>query len=190
MAFGYLLFMDPAMFAVTATTLGSEWAIAKTVFAISIGLFGGYGAMLVERRTQLFDNPLKGNSFKSCCSSGLQNQTIKWRFWEDTSMIRVFRSTFVENFLFLFKWMFVAYFVEAMLVAYMPADLISDYFGQDTFFSILTASIFGGFAYLNGFAAVPLVSGFIQQGMGAGSAMAFLIAGGVSCIPAAPLWAL
>ena len=87
--------------------------------------------------------------------------------------------------------MFVAYFVEAMLVAYMPADLISDYFGQDTFFSIFTASIFGGFAYLNGFAAVPLVSGFIQQGMGAGSAMAFLIAGGVSCMPAAiAVWAL
>ena len=43
----------------------------------------------------------------------------------------------------------------------------------------------GAPAYLNGYAAPPLVAGLIEQGMAPGAGMAFLIAGGVSCIPAA-----
>ena len=46
-------------------------------------------------------------------------------------------------------------------------------------------------AYLNGYAAVPLVAGLLDQGMSQGAAMAFVVAGGVSCIPAAiAVWAL
>ncbi|MHA1536790.1 MAG: permease, partial [Alphaproteobacteria bacterium] len=40
-------------------------------------------------------------------------------------------------------------------------------------------------AYLNGYAALPLVGGLMEQGMAPGAAMAFLIAGGVTSIPAA-----
>ena len=48
-----------------------------------------------------------------------------------------------------------------------------------------------GRSYLNGYAAVPLVDALIQQGMSAGAAMSFMLAGGVSCIPAAiAVWAL
>ena len=46
-------------------------------------------------------------------------------------------------------------------------------------------------AYLNGYAALPLVGGLIGQGMAPGAGMAFLIAGGVTSIPAAmAVWAL
>ena len=46
-------------------------------------------------------------------------------------------------------------------------------------------------AYLNGYAALPLVGGLIEQGMAPGAGMAFLLAGGVSSIPAAiAVWAL
>ena len=52
-------------------------------------------------------------------------------------------------------------------------------------------ALVGAPAYLNGFAAVPLVAGLIDQGMSNGAAMSFVIAGGVSCIPAAiAVWAL
>jgi uncharacterized membrane protein YraQ (UPF0718 family) len=38
---------------------------------------------------------------------------------------------------------------------------------------------------------VPLVAGLLEQGMSPGAAMSFVIAGGVSCIPAAvAVWAL
>ena len=46
-------------------------------------------------------------------------------------------------------------------------------------------------AYLNGYAAPALVSGLMDQGMSAGAAMSFIVAGAVSCIPAmAAVWSL
>jgi uncharacterized membrane protein YraQ (UPF0718 family) len=40
-------------------------------------------------------------------------------------------------------------------------------------------------AYLNGYAALPLVGGLIEQGMAPGAGLAFLVAGGVTSLPAA-----
>ena len=40
-------------------------------------------------------------------------------------------------------------------------------------------------AYLNGYAAIPLVSWLMDMGMGPGAALAFITAGAVSSIPAA-----
>ncbi len=44
-------------------------------------------------------------------------------------------------------------------------------------------ALVGGPAYLNGYAAVPLLAGLSARGMSQGAAMAFVIAGGVSSIP-------
>ena len=53
------------------------------------------------------------------------------------------------------------------------------------------AAVVGIPAYLNGYAALPLVSGLMEQGMSAGAGMAFLVAGGITCIPAGiAVWAL
>ena len=55
----------------------------------------------------------------------------------------------------------------------------------------MLASVVGIPAYLNGYAALPLVAGLIEQGMAPGAGMAFLLAGGVYSIPAAiAVWAL
>ena len=44
---------------------------------------------------------------------------------------------------------------------------------------------------LNGYAALPLVGGLVEQGMAPGAGLAFLVAGGVTSIPAAvAVWAL
>ena len=46
-------------------------------------------------------------------------------------------------------------------------------------------------AYLNSYAAPPLVAGLMEQGMGASAAMAFLVAGAISLIPAmTAVWSL
>jgi len=49
----------------------------------------------------------------------------------------------------------------------------------------------GAPSYLNGYAAIPLISGLIEIGMTPGAAMAFITAGAVSSVPAAiAVWAL
>ena len=77
------------------------------------------------------------------------------------------------------------------MLAYVPGEVIAQSIGGTGIGTIGLATVVGVPAYLNGYAAVPLISGLMQQGMGSGAAMAFLIAGGVSSLPAAiAVWAL
>lgn len=182
--------MDPAMFFVTAGELGMDFAIAKTVAAVGIGLLGGFGVELLGG-SALFADPLKEFTKPSCCAtSGLRGKP-EWRFWHEGNRIDAFKSSFVKNLLFLGKWMVVAYVLESVMLSYLPAAVIANVMGGEGIRPILIGALVGAPAYLNGFAAVPLMSGMISQGMAEGAAMSFMIAGGVSCIPAAvAVWAL
>jgi uncharacterized membrane protein YraQ (UPF0718 family) len=184
--------MDPAMFAVTSGTLGVEFAMAKTVAAVALGLLGGFGTMLMAR-TPVFVDPLrKRPSISGCCGSAKPFKGAPvWKFWTEEPRIKTFRDTALDNAVFLFKWLTLAYILEAMMLRYIPADLIAGALGGDGLWPILTGALIGAPAYLNGYAAVPLVDALLAQGMAPGAAMSFVIAGGVSCIPAAiAVWAL
>ena len=184
--------MDPAMFLITASALGWPFAVAKTVAAVGLGLFGGFAVMALAK-TPAFADPLRaGRKPSGCCSAkpSLDGRPV-WRFWTDQGRIASFRTTAVENGLFLLKWLALAYVIEALMVRHIPAEWVASSLGGDGAGTILLATALGGPAYLNGYAAVPLLSGLIEQGMGQGAAMAFVLAGGVSCIPAAmAVWAL
>ena len=68
---------------------------------------------------------------------------------------------------------------------------VREVLGGEGLWPILLGAVVGAPAYLNGFATVPLVDALLAQGMSNGAAMSFVIAGGVSCIPAAiAVWAL
>lgn len=184
--------MDPAMFAITSGTLGWEFALAKTIAAIGLGLFGGFGAMAFAR-SPLFADPLRERpSVGGCC--GVKKPfsgAPKWRFWSDADRRTTFRETALDNALFLLKWLTLAYVIEALMLHYVPAEMIAGLLGGTGLGPILMGAIVGAPAYLNGYAAVPLVDALLAQGMSQGAAMSFMIAGGVSCIPAAiAVWAL
>ena len=102
------------------------------------------------------------------------------------------RETVLENALFLGKWLLLAYLIEALMLHYIPADDVAARFWAATgSCRSCWAPSSGAPAYLNGYAAVPLVDALLEQGMSNGAAMSFVIAGGVSCIPAAiAVWAL
>ncbi|SMX31447.1 permease [Actibacterium lipolyticum] len=185
--------MDPAMFLVTSGTLGFDFAIAKTLAAVGIGLFGGLSTSALSR-TAIFSDPLKPQK-SSCGSCGCGPSPFSgkpvWAFWKEDSRRKTFRTTVIENAMFLGKWLLLAYMIEALMLHYVPAELIANVLGGDGLRPILLGALVGAPAYLNGFAAVPLVDSLLQQGMSDGAAMSFVLAGGVSCIPAAiAVWAL
>ena len=182
--------MDPAMFIVTANGLGVDFAIAKTLAAVCIGLMGGFGVKLMGG-TALFADPLKPRAAPSRCASAALRGAPNWKVWTESKRIESFRSNFRENLMFLGKWMLVAYVLEAVMIRYLPAEMIASVMGGTGLRPILIGAAIGAPAYLNGYAAVPLMSGLLSQGMSAGAAMAFMVAGGISCIPAAvAVWAL
>lgn len=182
--------MDPAMFIVTANGLGVEFAIAKTIAAVSIGSMGGFGVKTLGG-TALFADPLKPRAAVSCCATAPLRGKPNWKVWSDPKRIDSFRANFRENLIFLGKWMLVAYVLEAVMIRYVPAEMIASVLGGTGLRPILIGAVIGAPAYLNGYAAVPLMSGLVSQGMSDGAAMAFMVAGGISCIPAAvAVWAL
>ncbi len=184
--------MDPAMFAITAGTLGWGFAVAKTLAAVGLGLMGGFGAKLLAD-SPVFRDPLREKpQVGGCCGvkKPFSGKPV-WKFWSEGERVETFRNTGLENLLFLVKWLTLAYIIEALMLHYVPADMIAGVLGGTGVMPVILGALVGAPAYLNGYAAVPLVDALLAQGMAQGAAMSFVIAGGVSCIPAAiAVWAL
>lgn len=178
--------MDPAMFLITSGTLGWDFAVAKAAGAIGIGLLGGITVMALKTSV-VFADPLREQpQVGGCCGTQKPfSGAPVWKFWQEPARRDTFRSTALTNGMFLLKWLTLAYFIEALMLTYVPADMIAGVLGGDGVKPIILGALVGAPAYLNGYAAVPLVDALLGQGMSQGAAMSFVIAGGVSCIPAA-----
>jgi uncharacterized membrane protein YraQ (UPF0718 family) len=178
--------MDPPMFALTMGTLGTHFALAKTVAAVGVGMFGGYALMAVMK-TGMLANPLRpGVGDGGCCASPVRSsKPIHWEIWNEQARLRTFAGETWRVFLFLGKWLALAFLLESLMLAYIPGEWIAQFLGGGGLTGTATAALIGIPAYLNGYAALPLIEGLVSQGMDKGAAMAFLIAGGVSSCPAA-----
>ncbi|MEL6550093.1 MAG: permease [Pseudomonadota bacterium] len=184
--------MDPAMFTITAGAISWEFALAKTVVAVGLGLFGGF-VTIALMRTPVFSDPLRERPAQRGCGCGPSpfSGTPLWRFWRETARRVTFRETATDNALFLLKWLTLAYLLESLMIAYVPADMIAQVLGGQGALPVVIGALVGAPAYMNGYAAVPLVGELMEQGMAPGAAMSFIVAGGVSSIPAAiAVWAL
>lgn len=184
--------MDPSMFVMTTATLGLEFAIAKTMVAIGIGLLGGLGAWLLTRAGLITEVLKSGVGNGGCAASRIRNpQAVVWNFWQESARVDSALASFKTNALFLAKWLVLAFVLESLMVAYMPHDLIARVAGGTGVLPVLLATLVGIPSYLNGYAALPLVSGLMSQGLSPGASMAFLVAGGVTSLPAAlAVWAV
>ncbi|WP_170427397.1 permease [Ruegeria arenilitoris] len=183
--------IDPPTLLITAGALGWPFAIGKAIAAVALGLFGGF-AVRTLMRSGVFAEPLREYKPASCCGCGpKQDDKPVWKFWQEPERLQRFRSEFVHNGLFLLKWLALAYVLEALLVSYVPADLIARVVGGEGVVPIVIAALVGMPAYLNSYVAPPLLAGLTEQGMSAGAAMSFMVAGAVSSIPAmAAVWSL
>lgn len=184
--------MDPAQFVLTTGVLGIEFAIAKTIAAVAVGLLGGFGtAALVA--TGAITTPLRdGIGNGGCSGAKVRNpKAVVWRFWQEPARIEKAMQSFRSMLLLLGKMLILAFMLESLMVAYVPAGSVSTMLGGTGITSILTATLVGIPAYLNGTVAMPLVRELMLQGMAPGAAMAFLIGGGVTSIPAAlAVWSI
>jgi uncharacterized membrane protein YraQ (UPF0718 family) len=179
--------MDPSMFVITAATLGMSFAVGKTAAAIGIGLLGGFGILAFQRFGLLTGSPLReGVGNGGCSGAKIRNpKDVVWRFWTEPARRDAFAAGARDNLLFLGKWLTLAFVLESLMLAYVPDTLVSSVAGGHGLWPVLGATLIGVPAYLNGYAALPLVAGLIGQGLSPGAGMAFLLAGGVTSIPAA-----
>ncbi len=178
--------MDPAKFFLATGTLGLEFAVALTVTAVAIGLYGGFLTRMVMARGA-FTDPLRPEASPGCCAkkSVTAPAELNWRMWTAPERRRVFAVEFLDTTLFLLKWLTLAFLLESLMMTYVPAEAIAGLLGADSIWAIPLAVATGVPAYLNGFAALPLIQGLLDMGVQPGAGMAFLVAGAVTSMPAA-----
>ena len=82
------------------------------------------------------------------------------------------------------KFMTLAFFINALIQFYVPQDFVSKLLGGNNSFSVLIASFIGVPVYTSNITALPLISGLLTLGMNQGAALAFLISGPTTTLPA------
>ncbi len=178
--------MDPEMFILSTASLGISFTTVKLASTIGIGLLAGF-ATHFALSAGLFSDPLRGAAM-ACCGTSCDapDQTkIQWRFWSEPARRSAFVSSSLETGWFLGKWLTFAFIIESLMTAYVPATVITDWLGSGQWWTIPAAVLASVPAYLNGYAAIPLMARLIDMGMAPGAALGFLLGGGITSIPAA-----
>ena len=178
--------MDPEMFILMWAQLGLDFTLAKTAAAFGLGLTAGF-ATLAAKRAGIFAAPLRAISTcgSGCDTGALAPVELRWAFWRAPERRAAFFAEARAVGLFLAKWLLLAFAIESLMVRWLPAEVIAANLGGEAGFAIPLAVAIGVPAYLNGFAAVPLIGELMSMGMAPGAALAFLVAGGVTSLPAA-----
>ena len=175
--------MDPEMFILTAAVFGLPFATAKALAAIAMGVLGGFATLAVFGRRDL--GSLLKDAPAGGCASDLTSERVVWTFWRDTARMAEFTAEVRATGWFLAKWLSLAFVLESLMVAYLPAGAVGAWVGGGNWWAVPAAVLIGIPAYLNGYAAIPTVSGLMGLGMVPGAAMAFMVAGAATSIPAA-----
>ena len=79
----------------TRLSLGLQFAIAKTVAAIAVGLLGGFGVLVMQRMGILVGEPLRdGIRNGGCAGSKIRNpKDVVWRYWHEPAPMPRYRSS-------------------------------------------------------------------------------------------------
>ncbi len=179
--------MSPDMFVLTAGALGGEFAVAKTLGTIGVGLLGGFATLGLQHFGG-FKNPLRVARKSGCGASAapVNNQGKPvWKFWHEMERKEVFLKEFKKTSIFLGQWLIFAFALESLMVVYLPAEVISQWITTDSLAVIPLAALVGIPAYLNGYAAIPVAAGLLESGFEAGAVLSFMTAGAMTSIPAA-----
>ena len=176
--------MDPEQFILMSATLGVGFTVAKTIAAFALGLAAGVATWGLQG-AGAFAAPLRpGIGCGGCGAKALEAVSLRWAFWRDEARRGLFAAEARSVSLFLAKWLLLAFAIESLMSVWLPAEVIAAHLGGGAALAIPLAVAIGVPAYLNGFAAIPLVGELMQMGMAPGAALAFLIAGGVTSLPA------
>ena len=182
--------MSPDAFLLTLGGLGPTLAFGKLASATFAGLAGGYAVLGMQRRGWIREEGLlsaQRPDIKEKCMEGAAPDdprrgldVPRRRLWYFGLMVKDM-SWIVGRFLV------PAILVEAALVAFVPLSWMRALAGGSGPASVLWAALAGIPVPLPQVAAVPVLRGLTELGMNQGAAMALLVSGPVTSIPALAL---
>ncbi len=121
------------------------------------------------------------------CSSeqGSSCSTERESFWR-----RLLNETWSATWMVV-KFMTLAFLLTALIKLYVPAEWVAGLLGAQNPLAIPTAAVLGVPVYASNLTALPMINGLLAQGMNSSAALAFLISGPITTLPAmAAVWGL
>jgi uncharacterized membrane protein YraQ (UPF0718 family) len=211
--------MDPEIFFLSVGMIGWKLAIWRLAATLFLSLSAGYITHVVMERGWLGQQILRTRKVASvqstaelfkkidfppkkptipitnisatsedCCGKQVQN-------WDDSDTSAAFRRRLVIETLsatwMVGKFMALAFLLEGLITLYVPQEWISVALGRQNPLVIITAALLGVPTYTTSLTALPMISGLLTQGMNPAAALAFLVAGPTTTLPAmAAVWPL
>lgn len=170
---------DPGMIVLTAGILGWGFAVAKLFAALLLGVLAGVVALCVENRFP-HTRWLRSTTISPGSGSGCQASSPT-RWFEEA----------LDTFWLVGRWLTLALIIEALLTSRLEGSGLATLLGTDSRWAVPLAVAVGGPLYIESYAALPLLRGFIDAGLSPGAAMAFLISGAaISFYAAIAVWSL
>jgi len=185
---------------------GFDFSLEKTFKKISQGFRSGLG-ILIKKDAHSSDVKDLGSDRETefvgacdssgCCADQCAEDSCGTGTEQGTLLLK--DPTFWRRLLFeikdatimVAKFMLLAWFLGAIIRLYIPESWINKALGNNNPFSIIVAALLGIPAYTSSLAAMPLVGGLLDQGMHPAAALAFLIAGPTTTLPAmSAVWGL
>jgi hypothetical protein len=184
--------MSPDAFLLTLGGLGRRLALGKLASAVAAGIAGGYAVVLMQRAGGIRGEGLlradRPDIREKCLEDAAPDDPRRGlavperRLWYFGLMLKDM-SWIVGRFLI------PAILVEAALVAFVPLSWMRVLAGGSGSSSVLWAALAGMPVPLPQVAAVPVLRGLTELGMNQGAAMALLVSGPVTSVPALALLA-
>jgi uncharacterized protein len=179
---------SPNTFFLIAGALGYPMAIAQITAAISMGVGAGWVTSYLESKGYLRDqvrapkppnNPLQVISQESFSSGSGAGQSRPMNIW------RVFWSSlFKKGTRRLIRQLAIFVVVASAIKILIPTTWISALFGKNQWYSIPFAALLGIPLYVNNASSIPVTRTLVEGGMSPGAALAFLLAGAGTSLPA------
>jgi uncharacterized membrane protein YraQ (UPF0718 family) len=89
------------------------------------------------------------------------------------------------------KFMTLTFVLEALIELYIPTEWVVRLLGYQSQWAIPAAALFGVPVYTSNLTALPMIGGLLAQGMNPAAALAFLISGPTTTLPAmAAVWGI
>jgi uncharacterized membrane protein YraQ (UPF0718 family) len=146
-------------------------------------MLGGMVSAVFSQRSwslhALRDNRLTKRLSAPRCGDAL---SFEPRVWNDAARRQSFYRQLIATTRLILICLIPAFAAEYALNALLTPGSLSVYVGRENWWAIPVAVFVGAPAYIDGYAALPLTRGLIDNGMSQGAAMAFLVSGGVVSI--------
>lgn len=168
--------MDPEIFFLSVSILGWKLAVWRLASTFCLSLFAGIITHLLVKSGYL---TMYLRIIKKSCECSSADTTLK----ELPFRKKIIRES-VISVLMISKFLGLAFFLNALINLYVPEEWIGNLLNQQGFISVIIASVLGVPIYTSNLTALPLVGGLLQLGLNPEAALAFLISGPLTTIPA------